>query len=181
MKGVYIKIRIIGTSSTSHINKYMKIRRKVDNFVFRHIDGKIILFDKNNNKLEIFNSHPTFKQTIEVWEAFGLIKFINNKYILNASYNYEDIINVIKTNLLIISNDLIIQITKNSKMLLVDNCISNLKEKDIVNLNLHQTKGNLNIKKLIRETSKIEVDLSNDKWFLSKLRKVLYEQINKEL
>ena len=72
MRGVYIKIRIIGTSSKSHIKKYIKIRRNADSFIFRHIDGKIILFDNKNNQLEIFNSYTTFRQTIEVWEAFGL-------------------------------------------------------------------------------------------------------------
>ena len=178
-----MKTRIIGTRSSTHVNKFLAlIKQERDYFTYRENERKILILNGNKKELMVFSQNrSTFRQTIEVWEAFGLITNVHGKYLINFKGNSEEIYTYIKYNLLQISNDSQIQFTRNSKLLLIEHASNPLSNKEIKLWKIVQKKGELHKDKLTKEISSIEKLFAKDKIFIARIRSVLYAKIIEEL
>ncbi len=180
-----MKIRILGTSIQKYIKNYSFLKEKSDSFKVEYLKNKINILDaKNGEKIwEFPKSQTTFRQNLECWEIMGLVTYRQFKYYWKKELNSTtELMDHIKKNLLIKSSKDNLEKLRLGILLLIQHSSKKISNKELRGWKISQIKGTLSSEKLTKQLNQFyKKNFAKDVIFLAKLRKEIYNEINKEL
>ncbi|MCP4336853.1 MAG: hypothetical protein GY679_03325 [Mycoplasma sp.] len=175
-----MKIRIIGTSLKKYIDNFLIIKSYGVPYFRIERDEEPKLLDEQDNVILKFNGdNATLKQNIEAWEVMGLVQYKQFKHRLSKIKN--NVMEHIKENLCKKQNDPKLDAMRLGYLILIQHSSNRFTDDLIKVWKINQFKGELNSEKLDKQCNSFYKELIEDKVFLAKVRKEIYNEINKEL
>jgi hypothetical protein len=105
----------VGTNPYAYVQKFRTLNNKIGSFFTR--DGNVLLDFNSRDILCEFQSTTTFNQCISCWETLGFVKKIGVKYLILFDTNDNDLIFRSKFNILLDSNNQLINQYRDSIIL----------------------------------------------------------------
>lgn len=177
-----MKVRVLGTSTNKYLKNFQEVPIDIVELLVQDNGTSFYLYDpKSHKNILTFDSDVTRRQCIEIWTLFGWAKSSLGKLQLIKNRSFEDLVEKVKDSLLKLHADANAQAFINMKLLALEATTRNITNDELINLNITQLRGNVETTKLKKEINKIENEILKDYVFLAKMRKVLYDKIDKEL
>lgn len=177
-----MKVRVLGTSTNKYLKNFQEVPIDIVELLVQDNGTSFYLYDpKSHTNILTFDSDVTRRQCIEIWTLFGWVKSSLGKLQLIKSRSFEDLVEKVKDSLLKLHADTNAQAFINMKLLALEATTRNISNEELINLNITQLRGKVDSTKLKKEINKIENEILKDYVFLTRMRKVLYDKIDKEL
>lgn len=175
------KYRILGTSFEKQIKKYIDLIKKIGSnkkIFFTEDESSVCYIFNDKNKIMRMGSLTTARQLFEVWELLGLVKMVDNEFILICeSIEYTFIVDKYKWTLLkSINKNFNHKNTANlafTKMLNILYLAKEITFTDIKLMGVKMMRGNLSIDKINKDIGDFERRASKDKYFVEILKGVI--------
>jgi len=170
-----IKYWVVGTSSKKYISEFIKLinigLEVGDKINMNFCDSQRPTIDHNGNEVMSFKSQIVLRQRFDVWEGMGLIrKTISGYKIMFDQANFKRIIEFTKLNLLDYIDSKKAREFRNTVLINTLIIAGEINTVDIKNLEINQTRGDFNIKKIKERVSEYEEILMKDRNFLIKAK-----------
>ncbi|NQZ29221.1 MAG: hypothetical protein HRT98_02440 [Mycoplasmatales bacterium] len=175
-----MKIRIVGTGLKKYIDNFEVIQKsKATSFRIEKFNNPQLLDDEDNIILEFKGDNATLKQNLEAWEVMGLVKYRQFKY--RVTPIKIKLMEHIKKHICQSQKEEKLEAMRLGYLTLIQHASDKFTDESIETWKIKQYKGKLNSKKLDKQCHSFYKELIEDKVFLAKVRKEIYDEINKEL